>query len=123
MACDSALRLFSVKVRGLQSNIVQREKQQHYLFAETYITKDVSEGWKKEWGGKLTYKVEENWAGRVENIKRIIHEKRAGGKKERNKNETKKKEKKKRKRDSIAGKVCIYKNIFNFSLYISCKHW
>ena len=66
----------------------------------------VRDGKKKSGVGKLSYKVEENWAGRVENIKRIIKTWEKINL-------------------SIAGKVCIYKNIFNFTvcIYISCKHW
>ena len=63
MACDSALWLFSVNVRGLRSKFKQkymftyfREREYNIIcLQETYITKDVSEGWEKEWGGKLIY--------------------------------------------------------------------
>ena len=46
MPCDRTLRLFSLNFRGLRSNGI-------ICLYETYITKDVSGGWEKEWGGKL----------------------------------------------------------------------
>ena len=63
MACDSILRLFSVTVRGLRSKpkrksmftYFRERKYDMICLQETYITKDVSEGWEKEWGGKLIY--------------------------------------------------------------------
>ena len=61
MACDCTLQLFSVNVRGLRSKLKRksvftyfRERKYDIIcLQETYITKDVSDGWKKEWGGKL----------------------------------------------------------------------
>ena len=61
MACDCALRLFSVKVPGLRSKLKRKSVFSYFTerkydiicLQETYITKDVSDGWKKEWGGKL----------------------------------------------------------------------
>ena len=63
MACNSTLRLFSVNVRGLRSKLKRksmftyfRERKYDIIcLQETYLTKDVSEGWEKEWGGKLIY--------------------------------------------------------------------
>ena len=61
MACDCTLRLISVNVRGLRSKLKRksvftyfRERKYDIIcLQETYITKDVSDGWEKEWGGKL----------------------------------------------------------------------
>ena len=61
MACDCTLRLFSVNVWGLPSKLKRksvftyfRERKYDIIcLQETYITKDVSDGWEKEWGGKL----------------------------------------------------------------------
>ena len=61
MACDCTLRLFSVNVRGLRSKLERQSvfsyfKERRYdiiCLQETYITKDVSGGWEKGWGGKL----------------------------------------------------------------------
>ena len=53
---------------------------------------------------KCASRVEENWMGRVENIKRIIN---AWDKRNL----------------SIAGKVCITKTFLISQFYISCKHW
>ena len=61
MACDCTLQLFSVNVRGLPSKLKRksvfsyfRERKYDIIcLQETYITKDVSDGWEKEWGGKL----------------------------------------------------------------------
>ena len=61
MACDCTLQLFSVNVRGLRSKLKRksvftyfRERKYDIIcLQETYITKDVSDGWEKEWGGKL----------------------------------------------------------------------
>ena len=63
MACDSTLRLFSVNVRRLRSKLKRksmftyfRERKYDIIcLQETYITKDVSEGWEKEWDGRQIY--------------------------------------------------------------------
>ena len=55
MACDSTLRLFSVNVRGLRSKLKRKSmftyfrerKYDTICLQETYISKDVSEGWEK----------------------------------------------------------------------------
>ena len=63
MAFDCTLRLFSVNVRGLRSKLKRksvfsffRERKYDIIcLQEIYITKDVSDGWVKEWGGKLIF--------------------------------------------------------------------
>ena len=60
MACDS-IKLLSVNVHGLRSDIKRRSlfrfiKENKYnlvCLQETYITKELCDKWKKEWGGEM----------------------------------------------------------------------
>ena len=65
MACDSALRLLSLNVRGLHCkvkrkslfNLVREKKYDVVCLQETYVTEKVKEAWKREWGGEMVYNV------------------------------------------------------------------
>lgn len=57
------LRLFSLNVRGLRNSskrkktfrMLKEKKYDVICLQETYVTEDVIEQWKKEWGGEIVY--------------------------------------------------------------------
>jgi len=65
MASDLAIRFFSLNVRGIRAknkrktvfDLLKRNKYDAICLQESYITKEVSEDWKKEWGGELMFSV------------------------------------------------------------------
>ena len=74
MAGDLDLLCFSLNVRGIRSQTKRKAlfklfKERMYdivCLQETHVTKDVTDQWKKEWGGELVYsEFSEHGAGQV----------------------------------------------------------